>query len=82
MINLPLVGPVDWVNQDIWAKLFQNIPFSSMEDTTGEFTMSVFRDPAFDQQVDTLDSPQYSSVVKKNTAPLELFIKSAHTAGK
>ena len=66
----------------ILGKLLQNVPFSSMEDTTGEFTMSVFRDPAFDQQVEGLQDQKYSSVVQKNTAPLQLIIKSAQTASK
>jgi len=70
------------LNETFLRKIFQNVPLSSMEDTTGEFTMSVFRDPSFDQQVDSIDSPQYSSVVQKNTAPLQLYIKSAQTATK
>ena len=61
--------PVYVKNGDWWKQLFQNIPFSSLEDTAGEYTMSVFRDPANDQQVEGLGDQVYSSVVKKTPPP-------------
>lgn len=72
--------PNPFVNESVWAQLFQNVPFSSMEDTAGEYTMSVFRDSANDQQVEGLGDQKYSTVVNKNTAPLQLIIKSANLA--
>ena len=60
--------------------LLKNVPFSSMEDTAGEYTMSVFRDPANDQQLEGLGDQKYSTIVNKNTAPLQLIIKSANLA--
>ncbi len=50
LTNVPIVGPTDlakfglenpFVNESVWAQLFQNIPFSSLEDTTGEVVISV-----------------------------------------
>ncbi len=61
-------------------KIIQNVPLSSMEDTAGEYTMSVFRDSSNDQQMEGLGDQVYSSVVNKNTAPLQLIIKSAQLA--
>lgn len=68
------------LNATWMGKLLQNVPFSSMEDTAGEYTMSVFRDPANDQQIEGLGDQKYSTIVNKNTAPLQLIIKSAQLA--
>ncbi len=66
------------INDEIMQKLFQNLPFSSMEDIAGEVTVSVFRDPAADQQTQNIDDPV--SRGGKSTAPLQLIIKSAQLA--
>lgn len=66
------------INDEIMQKLFQNVPFSSMEDIPGEVTLSVFRDERYDQQSPNVQGSQ--DTPKGPTAPLELIIKSATLA--
>lgn len=66
------------VKTDAFVKLLQNVPFSSLEDTAGEVTVSVFRDPAAEQQTPNIADPV--SRGGKSTAPLQLIIKKANLA--
>ncbi|GEM_PF-4064960 len=71
-------GWLGGLNEALLQKIFQNVPFSSLEDTAGEVTVSVFRDPAADQQ-DPNVRDSYSSR-GKTTAPLKLIIQKAELA--
>ena len=57
------------VEQDVWAQLFQNIPFSSLEDTTGEVVISVSPDTHHANQQGKDVLPEHE------LQPLELRIK-------
>ncbi|MEK7525941.1 MAG: GDSL-type esterase/lipase family protein [Patescibacteria group bacterium] len=61
--------------QTINAKLFQNIPLSSVEDTAGEFILTMFGDSA-----DENPNIGQHSANGKQTAPSELTIMSAEKA--
>ena len=67
------------IKTDAFVKLLQNIPFSSLEDTAGEVTVSVFRDPTAEQQTQNITNP-VSNNYGKSTAPLKLIIKKAELA--
>ena len=72
-------GWLGGLNEALLQKIFQNVPFSSMEDTAGEVTVSVFRDPAADQQTQNIANP-VSNNYGKSTAPLKLIINKAEFA--
>ena len=68
------------INNSILERLLQNVPFSSMEDTTGEVIMSVFKDPSNNQQEPNLQDS--FSKDGRQTAPIKLVIQSATQATK
>ncbi|MDO8488216.1 MAG: hypothetical protein Q7S31_02780 [bacterium] len=72
-VNIPIIGPVDtpFSKQNIWAQLFQNIPFSSLEDTTGEVVISVSDIEAHNQQ----DKDVIEAIGKPGGFKPKLYIK-------
>lgn len=62
----------------VLERLLTNVPFSSMEDTTGEVVLSVFKDSTNGQQEPNLVGSQ--SLNGRKTAPIQLIIKSATQA--
>lgn len=72
--NIPWIGPVDlpipFYLPDHWAQIFQNVSFSTLEDTTSEVTISVFDDPR--------TSKQDPEVITRDPAkPITLTIKKS-----
>jgi hypothetical protein len=66
------------INEKLLQNLFQNIPFSTLEDTAGEYTLSVFRDPTAGQQYNMVDDPKSSKILPgRDTAPVKLIITKA-----
>ena len=72
-------GWLGGLNEALLQKIFQNVPFSSLEDTAGEVTVSVFRDPTAEQQTQNIANP-VSNNYGKSTAPLKLIINKAEFA--
>lgn len=82
--DLPFIGdPLAFARQLLgvqtrWAKLWQNLPLSSLEDTAGEFILTIFQPGS--RQDPTVVNPVHDPDSGLDTAPTELVIQSAEPA--
>ncbi len=84
--NIPIVGdPIAFVRelfnyQTKWAKLFQNLPLSSLEDTAGEFVLSIFQPEGGKQPAEVVYPPGYTNADGLGTAETKIVIQSTKPA--
>jgi lysophospholipase L1-like esterase len=73
-VNVPIIGPVDipFVGTSIWAQMFKNVPFSTLEDTMSEFTISLIEDPKHQPPGVILNDPQKPITLKITNADSRL----------